>query len=250
MGKEIQKRGQVTIFIIVAIILVSVILIFLFWVKPTYFANGTGQFGFQGCVKNVVAQSINELGSRAGFISPQFTYKYNSEEFTYLCYTNKYYKTCTVQVPFLKDIFEGQMKKLIKDKIDSCYSNSIDELKSQGYSVKSGNLEYNVSIRPGVVDVNINAPTVVGSHSLNTFDIRVNSNIYRMIGIARYIVQSETRYGDTDSEKLMLFYPNYIISKLKMDDGTTLYTISDKTTKNKFQFASRSLAWPAGYDIK
>lgn len=250
MEEAIHKRGQVTIFILVAIIIVSAILIFFLWVKPTYFSETGGKLNFKSCVQNAVQQSIKQLGENAGLADPQFTYQYNGEQFTYLCYTNEYYKTCVVQLPFPKNTFEEQMKLSLKDEINKCYSNSINELKSQGQSVSKGKLEYNVSIKPNVVEVKIKAPTVIGSQSLANFDIKTSSRIYEMLMIATSIVQSEAKYGDTNSEKLMLLYPNYIIDKIKRSDGTTIYIITDKFTKDKFQFASRSLAWPAGYNFK
>jgi len=250
MKKIRQKKGQVTIFIIVAIVMVSAILVYFLWLGPTYFSKNKTKLNFESCVKDTVQQSIAELGANGGLIKPQFTYQYKGEQFTYLCYTNKYYKTCTVQIPFPENTFQKQMKILIKDKINVCYSNAIDGLKSQGYSVAKGKLDYNVSVEPDGVAVKIKAPTVVGSQSFARFNVRINSKIYGMMMIATSIVQSEARYGDFDVSTMMQIYPNYIINKIKRADGTTVYIITNKLSKGKFQFASRSLAWPAGYDFK
>ena len=70
-----------------------------------------------------------------------------------------------------------------------------------------------------------------------------------MLMIATSIVQFETKYGDSDTSALMGFYPDYSIDKIKRSDGTTIYIIEDKQTKLKFQFATRSYAWPAGYGL-
>ena len=35
--------------------------------------------------------------------------------------------------------------------------------------------------------------------------------------------------------------------KIKLDDGTKIYEVSDVTTHETFTFASRSLVWPPGY---
>jgi len=241
------NRGQVTIFVIVAIVIVSAIIVFLLWVQPTYFSELGGGLNFEGCVEDVVEQAIDELGPKAGFVSPGFVYNYNGEQFTYLCYTNEYYVTCTVQVPFLKNVFDEQMEVLIREKIDSCYVNSVDDLKSQGYDVVGGVVDYDVLIEPGVVRVEIDAPTSVGSQGFSRFNIRVNSPIYDMIMIATSILQFESSLGDSDTSAMMGFYPDYIINKIKRGDGTTVYILENKITGNKFQFASRSLAWPAGY---
>jgi len=70
-----------------------------------------------------------------------------------------------------------------------------------------------------------------------------------MLMIATSLLQFEAKYGDSDTSSMMIYYPDYIIDKIKRDDGTTVYILENKEFGNKFQFASRSLAWPAGYDL-
>ncbi len=246
---NMEKRGQVTIFIIVAIIIVVGILSYFLWIKPTYITDKSGALGFEGCVEDVVEQAISELELKAGFINPEFTYAYNGQELTYLCYTNDYYETCTVQVPFLKNAFDEQMEQLIRSDIDSCYSNSIEDLKAQGYSVSTGTIEYDVLIEPSVVRVEIDAPTIVGSQQFARFNVKVNAPTYDMVMIATSILQFETKYGDADTTAIMEFYPDYIVKKMKRSDGTTVYFLEHKILGNKFQFASKSLVWPAGYAL-
>ena len=247
MIKRTGKKGQVTIFIIVGIILVVAILVFFLWIRPTYFLEEGAALGFERCVEDVVEDAIGELELKAGFVNPEFTYSYDGDELTYLCYTNDYYKTCSVQVPFLKNVFDEQMEFFIRDDVDACYASSIDDLKSKGYSVTSGVVDYDVLIEPGVVRVEIDAPTAVGSQEFARFNVKVNAPTYDMVMIATSILQFETKYGDADASSMMDFYPDYIISKIKRSEGTTVYILEHKTLGNKFQFASRSLAWPAGY---
>ena len=109
MKRKLGNRGQVTIFILVAIMIVSVILIFFLWARPTYFSSSTtGVSGFEGCVKDALGNGITQLEGTAGFIQSDFSYAYMGENLTYLCYTNDFYKTCTVQVPFLKNAFDNR----------------------------------------------------------------------------------------------------------------------------------------------
>lgn len=242
-----EKKAQVTIFIIIAILIVAVILIFFLWIKPTYLDNQTSNLNFESCVGNVVENAVGELELKAGLIHPGFTYMYNGENFTYLCYTNEFYKTCSVQVPFITKNFERQIEVLIRDDIDNCYSNSIENLIADGYDVVSGYVDYNVEIEPGVVRIQIDAPTVVGGSVFTKFNVGMSSPVYEMTMMASSLLQFEAQYGDADVDSTMLLYPDYIISKIKRSDETTIYIIEHKYLKNKFQFASRSLAWPAGY---
>jgi len=45
----------------------------------------------------------------------------------------------------------------------------------------------------------------------------------------------------------MFLYPNLKVQKLKQGDGTKVYIIEDRNTKEKLQFATRSLVWPPGW---
>tara|TARA_B100001971_G_scaffold199099_1_gene209367 strand:+ start:2039 stop:2809 length:771 start_codon:yes stop_codon:yes gene_type:complete len=245
-----QKRGQVTLFIIIGILIVSVILVFYFWVYPTYITGRGAGLGFESCVEEVLDKKITELAPKAGFANPEFFYKYQGDRIPYLCYTNKFYITCTVQKPFFKQHFEDNLEFAIGEETNDCYSNSINELKGRGYDVQvTRKLDYEVILEPGVARVKIDAPTTVGSTSLARFDVRLNSPIYDMLFISTSILQYESELGDSDTTRLTDFYPEYTIDKLKQGDGTTVYILTSKIHGTQIKFASRSLAWPAGYDV-
>jgi len=242
-----KKRGQVTIFIIIAIMIIAAILIYFLWAKPTYFEEKSAEIKFESCIKDVVKDSIQELEKKGGFIDPELYYRYKGEKFPYLCYTEEYYQTCTVQVPFIKNSFDNQLETFSKEKIEKCYDDSINALKEQGYAVSNGKLTYNIEIEPGTVRVELDAPTTVGEQRVTKFNIKTNSPLYEMLMISTSILQFESKYGDTDTTSMMLYYPDYYINKIKVEDGTTIYILENKETGNKFQFASKSLVWPAGY---
>jgi hypothetical protein len=244
-----KKKGQVTIFIIVAILIVSAVGVFFLWAKPTYMSDSGGLKGFEGCVEDVLEDGIGEIEGKAGFIEADFVYNYMGEEITYLCYTNNYYETCTVQVPFLKNVFDKNLEILIRDRVNACYDASLNSLKEQGYEVVGGDVKYNVEIEPGAVRLEIDAPTGVGSSRFAKFNVRVNSPVYESVMIATSILQFETKYGDSDVSSLMIYYPDYYIEKMKRGEGTTIYVLENKVYGNKFKFASRSLVFPAGYSF-
>jgi hypothetical protein len=248
--RNMKRKGQVTIFIILAILIVSGVLIFFLWVKPTYISVGGGQLNFEKCVSDVVEQTTEKLSGSAGFIDPEFSYMYQGNDVAYLCYTNLYYSTCTVQKPFLKQHFEENLLKETREKISLCYENSLKDLKNSGYEVSSGSIDIDISLEPGKMSVLVEAPTTVGAQRFTKFRVDINSPIYNILMVATSIIQYETRYGDSDVSSLMLYYPEFIVDKMKRGDGTTVYSIEDKTSKIKFEFASKSLVWPAGYGVR
>ncbi len=244
-----NKRGQVTIFILVGIVIVSALSVFFLWGKPTYFSEGTGVKGFEGCVEDGLEEGIEILERNGGFVNPVFSYAYQGEDFVYLCYTKEFYETCTVQVPFLKNNFDKELEGFMRAKVDDCYGASLNELKDQGYDVIAGEVDYDVEIEPGVVKMLIDAPTSVGERKFTRFNVEIASPVYEMVMLATSILQFETEYGDSDVSAFSLLYPNYYVDKIKRGEGTTVYILEHKVMGNKFQFASRSLAWPAGYSL-
>ena len=218
--------------------------------QPTYFSKVSGQLGFEGCVADALEEEIGVLEKNAGLVNPRFSYPYDGENFVYLCYTNNYYETCTVQVPFLKNVFDESLEASIRDKVSSCYYDSIGELREQGYDVVAGDVSYNIEIEPGVVRAEIEAPTSIGGSRFTRFNVKLNSPVYEMVMIATSILQFESRYGDSDVSTIAFLYPDYFVEKLKMGDGTTIYSLEHKTMGNEFRFASKSLVWPAGYDLE
>ena len=62
-------------------------------------------------------------------------------------------------------------------------------------------------------------------------------------------MQYESEFGDSETTIITGFYPEYTLDKLKQGDGTTIYILSSKIYGTQIKFASKSLVWPAGYDI-
>jgi hypothetical protein len=246
-----NKQGQVAIFIIIAILIVSGVLIYFLWVKPQYFPSSGGELNIDQCIADALEDNVEMLGENGGFLEPDFSYMYNGKEVAYLCYTNLYYKGCTVQKPFLKQHFEDELERAVREEINLCYEDSISELKRKGFDVVSGLPDLDIVLEPGRAVVLLDVPVAVSSQGLSqsftSFKTEVSSRMYDILMLSTAILQSETRYGEADVTSMMLFYPDFGIDKIRRSDGTTIYIIEDLKSKAKFKFAIRSFAWPAGY---
>ena len=97
MEKRGEKRGQVTLCIIIAILIVGGILVYFLWLSPTYVDRSIARLtGFDGCVQDAIEGEMGLLGEQGGYIMPEFSYMYKDKNIAYLCYTNLYYKPCIV----------------------------------------------------------------------------------------------------------------------------------------------------------
>ena len=246
----IQKRGQVTIFIVVAIIIAALILFSYFYLYPKYVSQADKRPILDRCIQDEIQKQIVSLSLDAGMPDSKFRYMYLDENISFICYTNEYYKPCVVQQPFLKEAFEKSLAKNMQPVIQQCYDRAISDLVARGNEVISGDIKTNLTIDPNGVSVLINAPTSVssGEASVSFSKIRVNlaSNIYTILMVANSLLQFESTYGDSDTSSFMYYYPDLNVQKIRRDDSVKIYIITDKKDI-KYKFASRSYAWPPGY---
>lgn len=248
-----QKRGQVTIFIILALILVAAILFFFIYYKPTISNTNAEQLQIEQCIQDELQKPISDLALKAGVQNPQFTAMYMDENITNICYSDEYHKPCVVQQPFLKQTFEENLAKEMQSKIQGCYNSAVADLKSNGYDVTSGEIQQKIEIVPTGVRVTIIAPTTIKKDdSAQTMskpiEVNVKSELYTVLTVANSILQFETSYGDSEVSSFMFYYPQLNVQKIRRDDGTKIYIITDKKDI-KYQFALRSYAWPPGYGV-
>ena len=252
-GSKKQKKGQITIFIILGILIVSGILIFFLYIRPTYFPPAEGKLNFEGCVKRIVLEKTDMLGKTAGYRQSAFYYQYNGDKIPYLCYSGEYYKPCTIQMPFLKQHFEKNLLDAAKPEILACIDSTIEDLRARGFEVNQGKREVKIEIIPKTIRVSFDIPVTirkgenVEQGTLNPVDIP--NPMYELLMLSTSLLQFEARYGDSDVSMMMIFYPEVIVDKLKQGDETKVYILQNKDFGTKFQFASRSYAWPPGYGI-
>lgn len=244
-----KKRGQLTLFVIVAIAIVAVILVFYLWIEPSYFISEAGPLTFDECVSEAMDKGLHDLSLTGGAINPNFFYLYQDNEVPYYCYTTVPYRTCVVQQPLVKQNFEKKFIEYLDDKVNDCYDESVDELKGLGYNVTTGDVELNLTIIPKRINVEIIAPTTVEGRRFTNYKFSYPSEMYDVLMVTTSLLQYEATYGDSPISDLMFYYPHIIIDKFKQSDSTTVYIVTDKSSDIKFQFASRSLIWPAGYDM-
>ncbi|MEK6928278.1 MAG: hypothetical protein AABX11_07640 [Nanoarchaeota archaeon] len=248
------KRGQVTIFIILALALIAIIALFFMYPQ----IKGVGGIDaiqnpkvyLEKCLEPSLTKLITQLSANGGDIVPQGFLEYNGQKIKYLCYTSEYYKTCTVQQPLIKDHFDDVITSEIKNSVQNCMTNLIAEYESKGWSVSSGESKVSAEIVPNYVDIRIDSPMTLTkdtSRTIKTFDLSFMSNMYEILYIATSIVEFESKLGDAETTAYLNYYPNVRIKKNQLSDGSVIYNIENVITEESFTFASRSLPWPPGY---
>lgn len=250
-----EKRGQVTIFIIIAVIVISVgILIYMYYprIVGVFPGQETNPSEFlQNCIEDDIQTAIDDLSLKGGSIDPEHYIVYEGSKIEYLCYTNEYYKTCVMQQPLLKKHVEGEIEKEISAKAKSCLDELEKNVKSKGYQVNFKRGDVSIELLPKRVALNINGSMSLTkngeSSTYSGFRVFIRNNLYELVSITNSILNWEARYGDSETTTYMNYYHDLKVEKLKQGDGSTIYILTDRNNGNKFQFASRSVAWPPGF---
>jgi len=248
---KINKKSQLTIFIIIAI-LIFIVLIALLFKKfdiRTIFSGKSPIEQIEKCIQDSIEENIEILSMQGGSISPEFYYLYEDNKVEYLCYTEQYYAKCVVQKPLLKKSIERELENYAKEEIRRCIEIVKSSLEKKGYEVVVKIFNTSVELIPENVLVECDSEieiTKEKSESYKNIKVDINSELYEMVMIATDIISSETKYGDFETLSQMINKPEFKIEKRIQSNETKIYTITSRDSKEKFRFASRSLAIPSG----
>lgn len=252
-----DKKGQITLFVIIAIVIVALgVLIYVFYPKiSTVFGPGQEQNPnefIQNCMEDEIADKIQNVSSQGGSLNPELYILHQDEKIQYLVYTEQFYLKGVVQKPFLKKQIEKEIKSGIQQKVKNCFN----ELKTSFEG-----MNYEVTIKEGDINVNLIPQKVVAAFNYSvtlkktdtkkyeSFNVVVNNNLYELASIADSIVDLESEYGDADIALYMDLYHNLKVEKRAPVYGTSVYILTDRETNDKFQFAARSVVMPPAYGV-
>jgi hypothetical protein len=250
MKKRGNRKSQITLFVILGIIVIVLALLFLFWPKiRVSFVSFSPETYIEKCVSDELDSGLKILSQRGGSLEPENYMSFQGQEVDYLCYTNQYYETCSVQKPLLSSHIESELENYMKDRTDNCARQLEKELEKRGYDVQRGEADMKVELVLNKANIDVELPLTItkeNSETYEKFSFSKSTKIYNFAMMTSSILNWESRYGDSETTVYMTYYPNIKVEKLKQGDGSTVYILSDRVSGESFVFASRSLAWPGG----
>ncbi len=253
MALKYNKRGQVTIFIIIAVVVIAFIAL-AYFVYPkikTSFETDTKnpQAFIEACVKDELKENVELISLQGGSLEPEHYFLYMGDKIEYSCYTNEYYKTCIVQQPMLKQHIEKELQNPITPQVEACFNSLKSNYEEKGHDVIIKPGEVKIELLPkkiiGTFDYEVTL-TKDGTEKYKEFNVILNNNLYELVSIANSIIEWETTYGDSDPAIYMTYYKDLKVEKKIQQDSTTIYILTNRDNGGKFQFASRSVAYPPG----
>ncbi|MFH1802661.1 MAG: hypothetical protein ABH864_04380 [archaeon] len=255
---EIKNRGQTTVYIILALVIVVLaVVLYFFYPKIGSILGGDSEPDdyMRTCLQPALEEGMDLVSRQGGYIDPEGYVMYQGNNVKYLCYTSHYYLPCYVQQPLLVPHVEKELSEYLEGKARDCAREIRDYYEERGYEVTGGNTAtVDVDIAPDRVGVTVDSPmtfTKETTQDFKVFRFGKASKMYSLLMTAVSIIDFESTYGDAEVTIYMQYYPDLQIRKVKayLGDGGTIYTIKNVKTLEEFTFASRSLAWPGGYGL-
>jgi len=218
-----QKRGLMTIFIIIAIVIVVGILVY-FLVRGEFDVSGIPSelqpvFDlYAECVKEETKAAIELAGSQGGYIEVP-AYMHGSEyapfssQLNFLGFPVPYWYYVSgnglvkEQIPSKRDI-EDSMARYVEEKVKDC---NFDSFYAQGYNIEIGKPDVRVKIGDEKVNVEVNSDLIVSKSETKArkdkYEVEVNSKIGKFYNLARKIY---------DKEKKEAILDNYAVDVLRL----------------------------------
>lgn len=256
MAQEInlQRKGQVAIFIIVGILLVAgFILIILLRSNAITIPTGnefTPSNFMEGCVRESLRETTQLLLKQGGVLEPENYVLVNGTRIAYLCKTINYIEPCVHQYPLYVSHIQQELQESIDDDISVCFDSLKIELERRSYVLEGEIKPVEVTLKPDVVEAKIPAQITLSkngvSQEITEFDVSLRSPLHNMALVASEIVAQEAQYCYFEYVGYMILYPSYDIRVATQSDASKLYTITHVPSDTRLQFAVRGCAFPAG----
>ena len=250
-----SKRGQMTIWIIIAMVLVLAIVLFFLLrgeitPKVGEKIEENPKSYIASCVKKNVEEAVEIMLPQGGFISPEHTKRYKNINVSYLCYNSGSYLPCVNEHPMLLNEIRNEIKNYIEPRIEQCFQDYKQEMIARNIDIGMMNMEMIIELGPERIFVEINRRITIGqkdnNYAVNDFDAEVINPAYDLARVAMEIASQEAEFCYFEYAGYMVLYPKFKISIDTESDSTKIYTIEDKKSGKEMNIAIRSCAIPPG----
>ncbi|MBS3073032.1 hypothetical protein J4477_04320 [Candidatus Pacearchaeota archaeon] len=249
-----DKKAQVTIFVILAILIVAaIILLFVLYqknslsIKPT--SSDNPKDFLESCIQDNLEEAIEKVITNSGYIQlPQKTKSYKGKDIPYLCYTENTNEKCYPSESVWIEHLENEIHNYMNNKVSNCVNQMEDDYKSRAYQVSVNYKGFAVSLVPDKVKVTIDADITTKKadeqRKFSSVEINAFTPLYELAVIVHKIIYQESKYCNSDYPLIMRTNTWVEITKDQTGDDEKVYTVMDTKTGKTMQFALRNCVLP------
>ncbi|MDO8468038.1 MAG: hypothetical protein Q7S56_03790 [Nanoarchaeota archaeon] len=251
-----NKKGQVTIFIIFGILVIAGILAF-FLLRAKIGPSSSGSIEqnsesfLQTCIQDRVDEGINSIMKQGGYIKPEIYINWEGENVSYLCYTANYYRPCINQEPVLISHIKNDLKEYIADDFESCFADYGKTLEQENYAVQVNYKGFELELGNGKVIITSDSELIYTrsgeTSKFNSFRLIIPSHLYDLATVAQEVTTQEAKYCNFENVGFGLLYPQFKVNIFKSSSLDKIYTIIYKKSNEQFKFAVRGCVIPPGF---
>ena len=255
MKNRLNKKGQITIFVIMAAVIVAALVLFFLIYRPPTIVGGQ-EFNdpesfLDTCLRNEIRDKVDVMLPQGGFVNPVDYALYDDIKVAYVCKNVNYYETCVTQYPVYISTIEQELEKELQETVEGCFLLLEDELDKRNYEHSGGDVSIDITLKPGIVETVIYRDFYLSkdefSKDFSSFRIGLKSPVYDLAYVAQEISSKEAEYCYFEYEGYMLVHPEIDIKKNTLSDSTNIYTITRKKTGETLNIAVKGCVIPPGY---
>jgi hypothetical protein len=248
-----MKKGQVAIFIVVALLVVATIITLAIISSNRINAPSieiSPKEYIDSCVKDITKEAILRILENGGDAQPKnSSISYNGVRFTYLCYNSEYYESCINQQPMLIEHIEKEITDYISPEVKDCFSGLEKDLEEKGYDVTMGAVKIETNLQPKAAVISSKRKLSISKgekkESFDDFETKISTPLYELSEIASEIVNQEASNCEFNTLSFMLMHPEYDLRK-DLHEDSNIYTLKSLETGDFFKFAIRGCVMPPG----
>ncbi len=251
-----HKRGQITVFIILGILIITILGIVFYLYQDKLKINQNPEFDFsktevvknyvEGCIEKVGNEALTKLGNQGGLINPLSYQNWNCilpgncNKVSYVCYTTEYAR-CYYKRSSIKEDAIKEAELYLKGELNSCLN--FQNIRSQGYEIETGNLKLNLTLGLYSTNINLDYPiTIKGKSSevkINKFSKNFNIPLGRLINVAEDLTDQAINnpQGVVNYQSYVNFQEGEIQIERHSYRDTDIYITKLRGNPYKFQFA-------------
>lgn len=238
------KKGQLTIFIVIAILIVAGVALFFVFRDNLKGDKGISQ-EFQpiydyvlSCIEETTLKGVKIISSNGGYyeIPPRIVFEYFTDDYPFYYYNNE------IHLPSIEEV-EIELEKYLSENLKYCID--FETFEEQGYIIQDKEVSVSLDLDDEEIITKIDYPLIISkadeSVEIREFKINVNSKIKENVGLSLRIVED---YSVNPGEICLTCLENYFIDTgfhvysefISNNPDVILFSIEDLNSENKWRF--------------
>jgi len=249
-----QKRGQVSVFIIIGILIIAAIVFAFvlfrsFQEKAREITNPQEYLNQQlqdikkvvvKCIDDSSSDALKKLSLQGGYFDPVKYTDYYGNKIAFLCYKIKADENC-YNMMFTRREIEDQLMPVLKDGIKKCVDLGLVSFQSKDYSLSTGDYGFDFVFSDEALLVNLNYPVTLTKGNItqvqDKFTREVRSDFWKKVSLASSIVNMEARGEIVNIAEMSPKNLFFMIGRTETLGGSIYMIVPRNNNKEIFYFA-------------